>query len=391
MKVIILGGKNYSNKRIAAELKKLGHKVALIDPLKFTLKISDRSGHDRLYYNNKRMFASSISGIVPRIGRNFRFGCAVVKHLSENMSIYTPSPSHGMKNASDKYQCVQILSKARLQVPKTLYFQNPSNYSFLIEQLGGYPVVAKLLTGSQGAGVFILNDDVAGSTALSTIAKSHKVLLQEYIETAKKDENKCDVRAWVVGNKVVASMKRFAVDKDFRSNYSISKSAEKYNLSEDQKQFAVDCAKAVGLEFCGVDLMIDVETEKTYCIECNSNASLSGIEKVTKINVAKKIAEFMDSKIQKEVDAKSFAYSYDNAPELSYDKEDTENIYKTFLAPDDDTKSASEFNIKPEIKNAKGWSDFAKSQVKKASEKKEIPLYMRDGITAKAIAMYGKN
>lgn len=332
MKVLIIGGKNYSNKRIAKELKLKGHDVAITDQLKYTLKISDKSGHDRVYYNDQRIFANTIAAIIPRVGRNFDFGCSVVQHINENMKIYSPSTSSGLKNASDKYLCTQLLSKSKLKVPKTLYFQKPDNYAFLIDQLGGYPVVAKLLTGSQGAGVFILNDDVAGSTALGTIAKSHKVLLQEYIETAKQDENKCDIRAWVVGNEVVASMKRFAVDKDFRSNYSISKSAESITLTADQKAFAVSCAKSVGLEFAGVDLMIDISDNTVYCIEVNGNASLAGIEKVTKINVAEKIAAHMVLAIQMNHVPANQSMSLN----LNIDNEDQNDITRDYLSPFDD-------------------------------------------------------
>ena len=379
-KCLILGLNNYSNRRIVTELKNLGLTPVLINPLKFTLQVSDKKGHDRIYYNGKRIYKSAINSIVPRIGKYFHFGTAVVKHINENMGIYSPSPAYGLRNASDKYKCTQILSASKLQVPKTLYFQSPSNYTFLINQLGGYPVVAKLLTGSQGAGVFILNDDVAGSTALSTITKKYNVLLQEYIETAKKDENKCDVRAWVVGDKVVASMKRFAVDKDFRSNYSISKSAIKFELSEEQKDFAVSCAKSIGLEFCGVDLMIDAETGKTYCIECNGNASLSGIEKVTKINVASYIANHMLLNIASKTKMETFNYSMIDGEEWNIDNEDSKEIIQPFLSPDTENVENSEMSAKTAT-NGHTWLTSIENSKRTYGDSEK--LYLSTGLTAR--------
>lgn len=292
-KVLILGGRNYSNKRILQELRLLGIKAAITPTKNYTLFTSNSSGGDNIYYKDDRIYYSSVDAIIPRIGRNFNYGVSLVRHMNKNNGCFTTSDSEGLINASDKQKCTQILSKARIQVPATAYFQKVNNYKFITDLVGGLPCVAKLVSGSQGKGVFILTDELSGSTALKTILLSQKVLIQEYLESSKKDENKSDIRAWVVGDKVVAAMKRYSVDKDFRSNYSISKNAEPITLTEEEKEMAVKSAQAVGLKLCGVDLIRDVSSKKTYVIECNGNASLAGIEKVTKINVAKHIATYV--------------------------------------------------------------------------------------------------
>jgi len=292
-RILILGGKNYSNKRILQELRNLGVKSQIAPVRNFTINTSSEKGDDRIYHKNDRVFYNHLDAIIPRIGKHFAFGVSVVRHIAINNGCYTTSKSEGLINASDKQKCIQILSKARLRTPSTTYFEKCTDYKFMTDTVGGLPCVAKLIKGSQGKGVFILTDQLGGSTALKTIMLSKKVLIQQYLESSKDGEKKSDIRAWVVGDEVVASMKRYSVKKDFRSNYSISHDAEKVVLTSEEKKLAVDAAKAIGLSLCGVDLMRDKLTNQTYVIECNGNASLYGIEKVTKVNVAKHIAEFV--------------------------------------------------------------------------------------------------
>ena len=290
MKVLILGAKSYSTRRLLFELKAAGLKAYIADPSKFVLSISDKIGHDKIYYNGKRIFRNTIDFVVPRIGTDFVIGCKVLQHLSNNLHIPVLNTSEGLEAASDKFKCSQLLSENKIKTPMSVFFQNSDNYKLLIKLAGGYPVVAKLLRGSQGAGVFILNDDLSGSTALSTISKVQKVLLQQYIETSKENSEKCDIRAFVVNGRVVAAMRRYSIKGDFRSNYSISKTAEKVRLTADQEQLALNAAAALNLGLAGIDIVTDFTNKIDYVIEANGNANTEGIEKVTGINVNAEIA-----------------------------------------------------------------------------------------------------
>ena len=290
MNILILGTKNYSTKRLLYELKAMGLKAQITDPAKFTLSISDKLGHDKIYYDGKRIFRNTIDFVIPRIGSNFAMGCKVLHHLTNNLHIPSFSDQEGLENASDKFKASQILSENKIITPKSVFFQNADHYKLLIKLAGGYPVVAKLLRGSQGNGVFILNDDLSGSTALSTMSKFQKVLLQQYIETSQDNAEKSDIRAFVVNGKVVAAMRRYSIKGDFRSNYSISKNAEKVTLTADQEKLALNAAAAFKLGICGVDIVTDSSTKVNYVIELNGNPGI-GIEKVTNININKEIAK----------------------------------------------------------------------------------------------------
>jgi ribosomal protein S6--L-glutamate ligase len=288
-RILILGSKNYGNRRILRECINLGMKAQIVEPENFILSISNINGNDKIYYKGKRIFKNSIDFIIARIGNDFETGLKVLEHLTNNLGIPASATPEGLAQASDKFLCSQILSSNRVSSPKSVHFKKSENYNLLKNLVGGYPFVVKLLYGSQGKGVFLINDDLSGSTALSTISNIKKVVLQEYIETAKKDENKNDIRAFVVGGKVVAAMKRYSIKNDFRSNYSISKQAVKVNLTENQNKLAIESAKALNLNICGVDIVTDINSKKDYVIECNGNPG-TGIAYVTKINVFKEMA-----------------------------------------------------------------------------------------------------
>jgi ribosomal protein S6--L-glutamate ligase len=271
--ILILGARNVANRRILHEVKKIGHNCMIVDPQHFIVAVSDQTnGNDKIYYKGKRIYKNKIDYVINRAGSNFHIATKVVEHFTNNLGIPCSSTSLGMIGASDKFLCSQILSQAKIKTPKSVYFQNSDEFHLLIKLAGGLPVVAKLITGSQGAGVFILNDVLAGSTALSTISKSQQVVLQQYIETATENAEKCDIRAFVVGGEVVAAMKRFSVRGDFRSNYSISKNAKKVKLTDEQRDLAIRSAAALNLDVCGVDIVEHAETGVNYVIEANSNS-----------------------------------------------------------------------------------------------------------------------
>jgi len=293
---------NFSSKALKEAGESREHKITIIRPTNLILQVSDIKGHDRIYLKSeKRLPASHVDVIIPRLGTNLSYATAILRHMNENMKIPTTATAQGLLNASDKLLTTQLLSKKRVPVPKTTYVHQPNDFNFLIESVGGLPCVAKLQTGSQGQGVFLIETPLAGATTLSSFSKLKvNIILQEFLETSvSRDEPKSDIRAYVVGDKVVGAYMRKSVKDDFRSNFSISKQGVKVKLNNYEQELAVKASKAVGLDVSGVDLVRCINKGETYCIEVNGNASLNGITKVTGIDIASKIIEFAESKAKK--------------------------------------------------------------------------------------------
>lgn len=303
MKMLILTGSpnSYSVRRIAEEARKRGHEVNIHHPADFICYVSNiKSGHDRIYLKDgneetQRVNSKEYDVVIPRFAGAsvFEYGCIVSGHLSENMKIPTTSNSLGLRIASNKFMSSQFLSQGKVRTIRSLFSQKPADFGFIAKTLDGPPVVCKTQHGSQGAGVFILSDELGISTTLGAFAKSGiNIVLQKFIDSG---EPKTDLRVYVVDGKVSAAYKRFALDSDFRSNYSLSKHGEKVELTEEEEQMAIDAAKAVGLGVCAVDIIRDVKDDnKPYCIEVNGNGNLSGIEKVTGKNVALDIVMYAE-------------------------------------------------------------------------------------------------
>jgi ribosomal protein S6--L-glutamate ligase len=294
--IIASSPENYSTTRIKEEAERRGHEVTVLEPSDFYIHTSNVNGHDKIYVKEGRIFKSQVDVIIPRIGTGMEFGSSVIRHWTVNIGVPSTASAEGLLNASDKWKSIQLLSKRRVRVPLTTVMKKPEDFGKLVETVGGLPTVAKTLTGSQGNGVFILETPLAGSTTLKSFSHQNiMVLLQQYINTSNDDDRKNDIRVWVVDGKVVGAYRRFSVDGDFRSNYSISKDGETVELTAEEKQMAIDSAAAVGLGCAGVDIMRDVEdNNKPYVIEINGNASLKGIETITGENIASKIVDYAE-------------------------------------------------------------------------------------------------
>jgi ribosomal protein S6--L-glutamate ligase len=296
MNILILttNPKGISTKHLIAACKKKGHTPTIYKPADLYINCSNVTGHDKLYIKEKRIYAKNIDAVIPRTGGAGEYGATIVRQLNENMNIYSTVTADGILYAADKIVTTQKLSKAGVLVPKTTFIQKPnkSEFNYLMNTVGGLPTVCKLQRGSQGDGVFIIETPLAGSTTLNSFATLRtNLILQQFVETSKNDEQKNDIRAFVVGDEVVAAMKRMSVKGDFRSNYSLSKEAYQVTLTDEEKEQAVKAAKTLNLGVAGVDLMRDSKTDKTYVIEVNSNPSLAGITAVTGIDVAGKIID----------------------------------------------------------------------------------------------------
>ena len=302
MNILILCSKrshnSFSIKSLVKAAEEREHSVDVLDPRELYIQISNINGHDKIYRKEKRIFKKDYHAIIPRIGRGLQFGSYVVRHLNKCMGIYSTASADGLLNASDKLHTSQLLSIARVATPRTTALNTPEDYKFLIDSVGGLPCVAKFIKGSQGKGVFILESELGASTTLSSLRSiKQDVILQEFIESSKEDEKKNDIRVIVTGNLIVGAYRRFSVDDDFRSNYSISKAGEKVTLSKDEINLAYLASKAVGLDVSGVDLMRDTANNKTYCIEVNGNMSLAGFTKITGVDAASHIIKFVEDKV----------------------------------------------------------------------------------------------
>jgi len=288
MKIAILsnGPGNYSTKRLVEEAKKRGHSVRVIKYKNCYLSLDDK--HPDVYYEGEKL--SGFDAIIPRISNGMtRYGCAVVRQF-EMQNIYTVSSSVAITRSRDKLRAAQILAKYDVDTPKTLVSRNTSDIDDLLEQIG-LPVIIKLAKGTHGNGVILADTRKAAKSALQAFYLYNEdgtnILLQEYI----KESAGTDIRAFVVGNQVVASMKRDSLDDDFRSNLHQGGEGTPIKLTPEEKKIALKAAKAMGLHICGVDMMRS--SRGPLVLEVNASPGF-GIEKVTGRDVASKIIEYIE-------------------------------------------------------------------------------------------------
>lgn len=288
MKIAILsnGNANYSTKRLVEEAKKRGHKVKVVKYKNCYLSLDDK--HPDVFYRGKKL--EGFDAIIPRIANYMtRYGCAIVRQL-EMQGIWTASSSIAITRARDKLRSAQIMAKAGVDTPKTLVSRNTADIDDLLEQIG-LPVIIKLATSTHGNGVVLADTKKAARSALQAFYLYNEdgtnILLQEYI----KESAGSDIRAFVVGNRVVASMKRQSLDDDFRSNLHKGGGAVAVKLTQDERRMAIRAAKSMGLHIAGVDIMRS--TRGPLVLEVNASPGF-GIEKITGRDVASKIIEYVE-------------------------------------------------------------------------------------------------
>lgn len=288
MKLAILsnGNGNYSTKRLVEEAKNRGHEVKVVKYKNCYLSLDDK--HPDVYYKGEKL--PKFDAVLPRISNSMtRYGCAVLRQF-EMQGIYTPIASVAITRARDKLRAAQILAKYDVDTPKTLVSRNTSDIDDLIEQIG-LPVIIKLASGTHGNGVILADTRKAAKSALQAFYLYNEdgtnILLQEFI----KESAGVDVRAFVVGGRVVASMKRESLDDDFRSNLHKGGTGTPIKLTNEEKKTAIKAAKAMGLHICGVDLMRS--NKGPLVLEVNASPGF-GIEKVTGRDVASKIIDYIE-------------------------------------------------------------------------------------------------
>ena len=288
MKIVILsnGNANYSTKRLVEEAEKRGHTAKVIKYKNCYLSLDSK--RPEVFYKGKKL--SDFDAIIPRISnRMTRYGCAILRQF-EMQGTWTVSSSIAITRARDKLRSAQILTKSGVETPKTLVSRNTADLDDLLEQIG-LPVIIKLASGTHGNGVVLADTKKAAKSALQAFYLYNEdgtnILLQEYI----KESAGTDIRAFVVGSKVVASMKRQSLDDDFRSNLHKGGEGTIIKLTDAEKKMAVKAAKAMGLHVAGVDLMRSARGP--LVLEVNASPGF-GIEKITKRNIAGKIIEYVE-------------------------------------------------------------------------------------------------
>ncbi len=288
MNIAILsnGNANYSTKRLVEEAKNRGHQVQVIKYKDCYLSL-DQSNPEVFYRGEK---VTGIDAIIPRIASNMtRYGCSIVRQF-EMQGIWTLSNSIAITRARDKLRSAQILTKKGIDTPKTLVSRNTADIDYLIDQLG-LPMVIKLAKGTHGNGVVLAETKKAAKSALQAFYLYNEdgtnILLQEYI----KESAGTDIRAFVVGSRVVASMQRQSLDDDFRSNLHKGGEGTAIRLTQEEKRVALRAARAMGLHVAGVDIMRS--NRGPLVLEVNASPGF-GIEKITNRNVAAKIIEYVE-------------------------------------------------------------------------------------------------
>ena len=292
MNIAILSrnSKLYSTKRLKEAGEARGHRVEIIDHMKCILVIEKKN--PMVWYNGKRL--DYFDAVIPRIGASVTFyGAAVVRQF-EMMKVFTAVESQALIRSRDKLRSMQILSRAGMGLPKTIFMDYSRDTEGIIEAVGGAPVVIKLLEGTQGLGVVLAENKKAAQSVIEAFHGLHaRIIVQEFIKEAKG----ADIRAFVVNGEVVGAMKRQARDGEFRSNLHRGGYATVVKLTRSEKAAAVLAAKKLGLEVAGVDML--PSKRGPLIIEVNSSPGLEGIETATKVDIAGKIFQFLEKKAVK--------------------------------------------------------------------------------------------
>jgi len=275
----------YSHKRLKAAAKERGHTLDIINTLRCYMNIASR--RPEVYYNGSKL--EGYQAVIPRIGASITFyGMAVLRQF-EMQGVYPLNESVGIGRSRDKLRSMQLLARDGIGLPVTTFAHDPKQTEEVLELAGGAPVVIKLLEGTQGIGVVLADTKRSAKSVVEAFRGAGvNILLQEFI----KEAGGTDIRAIVIGGRVVAAMKRSGAEGDFRSNLHRGGSAELIKLSPEERSTAVRSAKAMGLNVCGVDMLR--ANHGPVVMEVNSSPGLEGVEKATGLDIAGKIIEYIE-------------------------------------------------------------------------------------------------
>ncbi len=290
MKIVVLSRNPnlYSTQRLIESGKQRGHEMLIVDHSKCDLVIEKKK--PRVYYKGQKL--DDVDAVIPRIGASVTFyGTAVVRQF-EMMKVFTAIESQALVRSRDKLRSLQILSRAGLGLPKTVFTNYSRNVKDIIRIVGGTPVVIKVLEGTQGLGVVLAETDNAAESVIEAFnGLKARVIVQEYITESKG----ADVRAFVVDGVVVGAMKRQGKKGEFRSNLHRGGTAEIIELTEDEENAALKAARVMGLGVAGVDML--QSNHGPLILEVNSSPGLEGIESATGTDIARSIIRYVERNV----------------------------------------------------------------------------------------------
>jgi len=290
MKIAILSRAphSYSTTRLRAAAVQRGHDVKVLNTLRFAIDLT--GDEPDLLFRGRQL--SSYDAILPRIGNSITyFGTAVVRQF-EQMDVYTPNTANGISNSRDKLRATQILSRHNIAMPATAFVRNRADVRLAIERVGGAPVVIKLLEGTQGIGVILAPQAKVAEAIIETLHSTNQnVLIQRFIAESRGR----DIRALVVGDRVIAAMRRVASGDEFRSNVHRGGTVEKIELPPEYERVAVRSAQIMGLRVAGVDMLEGADGP--LVMEVNSSPGLEGIETATNLDVAGAIIDYISNEV----------------------------------------------------------------------------------------------
>ena len=275
----------YSHKRLVEAAEKRGHEIDIINTLRCYMNIASR--RPEIFYNGEKL--EGYDAVIPRIGASVTFyGTAVLRQF-EMMGVYPLNESVGIGRSRDKLRSMQLLARDGIGLPVTTFAHDPKVADEVVELAGGTPVVIKLLEGTQGLGVVLADTNRSAKSVIEAFRSTNtNILVQEFI----KEAGGTDIRAIVVGGRVIAAMKRSGAEGEFRSNLHRGGSAAVVKLSPEERSTAVRAAKAMGLNACGVDMLR--ANHGPVVMEVNSSPGLEGVEKATGLDIAGKMIEFLE-------------------------------------------------------------------------------------------------
>jgi ribosomal protein S6--L-glutamate ligase len=276
----------YSTSRLREAAVERGHEVKVVDYLRCTIGV--KAKQPAVLYRGKPV---SFDAVIPRIGASVTFyGTAVVRQF-EMMGVYPAAESQAIVRSRDKLRSLQLLSRAGVGLPVTAFARSVRDTQDVIELVGGAPLIVKLLEGTQGRGVVLAETAKAAESVIDAFRQlDANILVQEFI----KEAGGSDIRCLVIGDKVIASMKRQGAKGDFRSNLHRGGSATSVKITPEERAVATRAAKTLGLNVCGVDLLRS--NHGPVIMEVNSSPGLEGIETATGLDIAGKIIEFMEKR-----------------------------------------------------------------------------------------------
>ena len=275
----------YSHRRLKEAAETRGHTLDIIDTLRCYMNIASR--RPEVYYNGEKL--TGYDAVIPRIGASVTFyGTAVLRQF-EMMGVYPLNESVAIGRSRDKLRSMQLMARDGIGLPVTTFAHDPKQTEEVLKLAGGAPIVIKLLEGTQGIGVVLADTDRSAKSVVEAFRGADvNIMLQEFI----KEAGGTDIRAIVIGGKVVAAMKRTGAEGEFRSNLHRGGSAQVVKLSAEERATAVRAAKSMGLNACGVDMLR--ANHGPVIMEVNSSPGLEGVEKATGLDIAGMMIEYLE-------------------------------------------------------------------------------------------------